>query len=64
MSALAEHPSTASVSASATLVLGETEADDLLIEEPIEFDVLGAAAAAAPEEPDDDYPAGSGPYGF
>lgn len=64
VSALAEHPATASTSASATVILGETPAADLLIEEPIEFDVLGPALLSVPEEPDDDYPAGSGPYGF
>jgi hypothetical protein len=66
MSALAEHPSTASVSASATLVLGEAEEVelDLLVEEPIDFGALGPALRGLPEEPDDDYPAGSGPYGF
>jgi len=64
MSALAEHPATASISASATVVLGETEAEDLLVEEPMDFDVLGPALLAMQEEPDKDYPAGSGPYGF
>ena len=64
MSALAEHPSTASVSASATLVLGEADDLDMLVEEPIEFDEFGAALQGLPDEPEDEYPAGSGPYGF
>lgn len=64
LSALAEHPNTASSSASATVVLGETEAADLLIEERIEFDVLGPALLKMQDQPEDEYPAGSGPYGF
>jgi len=64
MSALAEHPATASISASATVVLGETEAKDLLIEGPMDLDVLGSALLGRHEQPDEDYPAGSGPYGF
>jgi hypothetical protein len=64
MSALAEHPATASISVSATVVLGDTEADDLLIEEPMDFDVLAPALLHAQEKPEEDYPAGSGPYGF
>jgi hypothetical protein len=63
LSALAEHPSTASVAASATLVFGESDATDPLIEEPIDFDTFVPALMSVPEEPEDDYPAGSGPFG-
>lgn len=64
MSALAEHPATASVSASASLAFGEPEAEHPLASEPIRFDVLVPALLSMPEEPEDDYPAGVGPYGF
>lgn len=65
MSALAEHPSTSSIAASATLVFDESDAAaDPLVEEPIEFDVLAPALGKLEEEPDEEYPAGSGPYGF
>lgn len=36
--------------------------DDLLLEDPMDLDVLGDALLAVPEE-DDVYPPGSGPYG-
>jgi hypothetical protein len=64
VSALAEHPNLASISASATVVLGEAEAADLLIEEPIAFGILGPALLNVQEESEEDYPAGTGPYGF
>jgi hypothetical protein len=64
VSALAEHPSTASISGSATVRVGEFDAVDLLVEEPIEFDALAPALLSAPEESEDEYPAGTGPYGF
>lgn len=62
MSALAERPATASSSTSVT-VLGQTETDDLLVEEPMDFDVLGPILINVPEEPDEVYPEGSGPFG-
>lgn len=39
-------------------------ASDLLIEEPMDFDVLGPALLNVPDAPEDAYPPGSGPYGF
>jgi hypothetical protein len=64
MSALAEHPSTTSSSGSLTIVLGVTEEHDLLIEAPMDFEELTPALMRVPEEPEEDYPAGSGPFGF
>jgi hypothetical protein len=67
MSALLEHPTTASVSASASLTLGAPEefgAVDPLIEEPMDLDRDGEFLRSVPQAPEDEYPAGSGPYGF
>jgi hypothetical protein len=64
MSALAERPSTGSLSASVTLVLGEADTEDLLIEEPMDLSRVGGTLLSVPEEPADDYPQGTGPYGF
>jgi hypothetical protein len=62
MSALAEHRFTASTSAWSNIVISDHDGDPLA-DERIDFDVLVPALLSVPEEPENDYPEGSGPHG-